>query len=130
MFALSQKEIDMQKLAKREEQIMHALWELRKAFVKEIVEILPEPKPHYNTISTMVRNLEEKGFVGHKAFGKTHQYFPKITKDDYQKTVVNDVLGKYFDNSYSKMVTYFAQEENISESELEEILKMIKNNKS
>ena len=120
----------MQKLAKREEQIMQILWVLEKAFVKEIVEKFPEPKPHYNTISTMVRILEDKGFIGHVSFGKTHQYFPKITKDEYQKTAVGDVLGKYFDNSYSKMVAYFAQEENISETELEEILKMIKNKKS
>jgi len=120
----------MQKLAKREEQIMQTLWVLEKAFVKEIVQAFPEPKPHYNTISTMVRILEDKGFIGHVSFGKTHQYFPKITKDEYQKTAVGDVLGKYFDNSYSKMVAYFAQEENISETELEEILKMIKNKKS
>lgn len=120
----------MQKLAKREEQIMQVLWELKKAFVKEIVEVFPEPKPHINTISTMVRILEDKGFIGHNAFGKSHQYFPIITKEEYQKTAVGDVLGKYFDNSYSKMVTYFAQQENISENELEEILKMIKNKKS
>lgn len=119
----------MQKLAKREEQIMQALWDLEKAFVKEIVEVLPEPKPHYNSVSTMVRILEDKGFVGHIAFGKTHQYFPKISKETYQQTAVGDVLGKYFDNSYSKMVAYFAQSEKISEDELEEILKMIKNQK-
>lgn len=120
----------MQKLAKREEQIMQVLWELEKAFVKEIVEAFPAPKPHYNTISTMVRILEDKGFIGHTAFGKTHQYFPVVTKDEYQKTAVGEVLGKYFDNSYSKMVTYFAKEENISEGELEEIIKMIKDKKS
>ncbi len=120
----------MQKLAKREEQIMQVLWELEKAFVKEILEAFPAPKPHYNTISTMVRILEDKGFIGHNAFGKTHQYFPVITKEEYQKTAVGDVLGKYFDNSYSKMVTYFAQEENISEDELADIIKMIKNKKS
>lgn len=120
----------MQKLARREEQIMQVLWELDKAFVKEIVEAFPAPKPHYNTISTMVRILEDKGFIAHHAFGKTHQYYPIITKEDYQKTAVGDVLGKYFDNSYSKMVTYFAQQENISESELEKIIEMIKNKKS
>lgn len=119
----------MQKLAKREEQIMQALWHLEKAFVKEIIEALPEPKPHYNTISTMVRILEEKGFIGHEAFGKTHQYFPKISKEEYQKEAVGDVLDKYFDNSYSKMVAYFAKEEKISQGELEDILKMIKNQK-
>ena len=120
----------MQKLAKREEQIMQVLWTLEKAFVKEIVEALPEPRPHYNSVSTMVRILEEKGFIGHTAFGKTHQYYPLISKDTYQQTAVGDVLSKYFDNSYSKMVTYFAQAEKISEDDLEEILKMIKNQKS
>lgn len=120
----------MQKLAKREEQIMQALWTLEKAFVKEIVQALPDPKPHYNTVSTMVRILEDKGFIGHEAFGKSHQYYALISKEDYQKTAVGDVLGKYFDNSYTKMVAYFAQEEKISERELEEILKKIKENKA
>lgn len=119
----------MQKLAKREEQIMQVLWMLEKAFVKEIVAALPDPKPHYNSVSTMVRILVDKDFIGYTAFGKTHQYFPKITKEAYQKTVVGDVIGKYFDNSYPKMVAYFAEQENISETELEEILKMIKENK-
>ena len=119
----------MQKLAKREEQIMQALWELKKAFVKEIVAVLPEPKPHYNSVSTMVRILETKGFIGHHAFGKTHQYYPIISKETYQKEAVGEVLEKYFDNSYSKMVAYFAEQENISQDELENILEMIKNNK-
>lgn len=117
----------MQKLTKREEDIMQVLWDLQKAFVKEIVAVLPNPKPHYNTVSTMVRNLAEKGFVGYNEFGKTHQYFPIVSKEEYQKEAVGDVLGKYFDNSYSKMVAHFAEEEKISEEELEEILKMIKN---
>lgn len=120
----------MKKLAKREEQIMQVLWTLEKAFVKEIVEACPEPKPHYNTVSTIVRILDKKGFIEHKSFGKTHQYFPKISKEEYQKMAVGDLLGKYFDNSYSKMVAYFAEEENISKNELEEIIKMIKNKKS
>jgi len=120
----------IEKLAKREEQIMQALWTLEKAFVKEIVDILPAPKPHNNTVSTFVKILEKKGFVGHKKFGRTHQYFPKISKEDYQKQAVNDVVDKYFDNSPSKMVSYFAQQEKISQKELEEILKMIKNKES
>ncbi len=119
----------MQKLAKREEQIMQVLWTLEKAFVKEIVQALPEPKPHYNTVSTMVRILADKGFIGHVAFGKTHQYFATVSKEDYQKEAVGEVLDKYFDNSFSKMVAYFAEEENISESELEQILQQIRNNK-
>ena len=119
----------MQKLAKREEQIMQVLWKLEKAFVKEIVTAFPAPKPHYNSVSTMVRILADKGFIGHHAFGKTHQYFPIISKETYQKEAVGEVLEKYFDNSYSKMVAYFAEQENISQGELENILEMIKNNK-
>lgn len=119
----------MQKLAKREEQIMQILWELEKAFVKEIVAAFPEPHPHYNTISTMVRILEEKGFIGHTAFGKTHQYFALISKEAYEKEAIGDFVGKYFDNSPSKLVAYFAKEEKISESDLEQIIKMIQNQK-
>jgi len=121
--------MEIKKLAKREEQFMQALWTLEKAFVKEIIDILPEPKPHYNTVSTIVRILKDKGFIGHKEFGRTHQYFPLVSKEDYQKLAVNDVVDKYFDNSPSKMVSYFAQQEKISQKDLEEILKMIKKKK-
>lgn len=116
----------MQKLAKREEEIMQILWKLEKAFTKEIIEEMPSPKPHYNTVSTIVRILCDKGFIGHKTFGNTHQYFPLIPKENYKKDAVSDVLRKYFDNSYSKMVAHFAKEENISETELTEIIDMIK----
>lgn len=116
----------MQKLAKREEEIMQILWKLEKAFTKEIIEEMPDPKPHYNTVSTIVRILCDKGFVGHKTFGNTHQYYPLIQKENYKKDAVSDVLRKYFDNSYSKMVAHFAKEENISETELNEIIDMIK----
>lgn len=117
----------MQKLAKREEQIMHILWQLEAAFVKEIIAEFPDPKPHYNTVSTIIRILEDKGFIDHNTFGNTHQYYAKISKDQYQKQELGDVLKNYFDNSYQKMVAYFAKEEKISKDELEEILKMIKN---
>ncbi|MTB52041.1 BlaI/MecI/CopY family transcriptional regulator [Lewinella sp. W8] len=116
----------MQKLAPREEEIMLILWRLEKAFVKEIVEEFPEPKPHYNSISTMVRILEDKGFVGHRAFGRTHQYYPIITQDAYTNLEVEDVVGKYFDSSFSKMISHFAKKEKVSSGELEEILRMIK----
>jgi len=117
----------MQKLAKREEEIMQILWRLEKAFIKEIIEEMPDPKPHYNTVSTIVRILSDKGFVGHQSFGNTHQYHPLVKKEHYQKDAVTDVLKKYFDNSYRKMVAHFAKEEKISENELNEIIKMIKN---
>ena len=119
----------MQKLAKREEQIMQALWKLEKGFVKEIIALLPDPKPHYNSVSTMVRILVDKGFVAYEAFGKTHRYYPLVSKADYQQKEVKGILSKYFGNSYSKMVAHFAQSENISEAELQEIIQMIKNKK-
>ncbi len=119
----------MQKLAAREEQIMLILWRLEKAFVKEIVEKFPEPKPHYNSISTLVRILEEKGFIGHTAFGRTHQYHPLISQEEYTNQEVEDVVDKYFENSFQKMISHFAKEEKVSSAELEEILKMIKKDK-
>lgn len=120
----------MQKLAKREEQIMQILWEHGPAFVKEIIEHFPAPKPHYNTVSTIIRILEKKKFVDHKSFGNSHQFYALISKDTYQKEALGDVLDKYFDNSYRKMVTYFAKEEKISTDDLEEIINMIKNKKA
>ncbi|MEM9528834.1 MAG: BlaI/MecI/CopY family transcriptional regulator [Bacteroidota bacterium] len=116
----------MQKLAAREEQIMLILWRLGKAFVKEIIEEFPEPKPHYNSISTMVRILEDKGFIGHTAFGRTHQYHPIISQEQYTNQEVENVVDKYFDNSFQKMISHFAKEEKVSTKELEDILKMIK----
>ncbi|MCB0606664.1 MAG: BlaI/MecI/CopY family transcriptional regulator [Lewinellaceae bacterium] len=117
----------MQKLAKREEQIMQILWRLNKAFVKEIMDEFPEPKPHYNTVSTIIRILEEKGYVDHEQFGNTYRYYPVLKKEIYQQQELGDILEAYFDNSYPKMVAYFARQEKISPEELEDILKMIRN---
>ena len=117
----------MQKLAKREEQIMQILWRLNKAFVKEIMDEFPEPKPHYNTVSTIIRILEEKDYVDHEQFGNTYRYYPVLKKEIYQQQELGDILEAYFDNSYPKMVAYFARQEKISPEELEDILKMIRN---
>lgn len=114
---------DMKELTKAEEQIMQELWTLEKAFVKEIVEKLPEPKPAYNTVSTIIRILEKKGFVDHFAFGNTYQYFPLISKTDYTKSYFRNFLSGYFSNSFQEMVSFFAKEDKMSLSELEEILK-------
>jgi predicted transcriptional regulator len=119
----------MRKLAAREEQIMLILWRLERAFVKEVVEEFPEPKPHVNSISTMVRILVKKGFVGHKAFGRTHQYFPVISQEEYTAVEVDDVVDKYFGSSVTKLISHFASKEKVSSDELEAILKMIKNKK-
>ncbi len=113
-------------LTNKEEEIMQALWSLKMAFVKEIVEKL-NGKNHYNTISTVVRNLEEKNFVAYKAFGKTHQYYPLITKEQYTKQFMNSAMKLYFNDNYKNMVSFFAKEEKISAKELREILELIEN---
>jgi len=115
----------MQKLTNKEEEIMHILWKLKKAFVKEIQAEITEDQPHYNTLSTIVRNLEEKGFVGHNAFGNTHQYYPVITLEVYSKKYMKTAIDNYFNSSYKNMVSFFAKEEKISAAELREILAMI-----
>lgn len=120
----------MQKLGNREEQIMQALWHLGKAFVKEIIVELPDPKPHYNSVATMVRILEEKGLVGHESIGNSFRYYPLLSKNDYQKHTIGNIVMQYFDNSYSNMLAYFAKEEKISKKELDAIMTIIKNKKS
>ncbi len=117
----------MQKLTNKEEEIMHILWRLKKAFVKEILAEIIEDQPHYNTLSTIVRNLEEKGFVAYNAFGNTHQYYPIVELEEYRKRFMNVAIETYFDNSYLNMVSHFAQEEKISAAELREILAIIEN---
>ena len=117
----------MQKLTNKEEEIMKILWKLEKAFVKEILKEIEGTKPHYNTLSTIVRNLEEKGYVGHEAFGNTHRYFPTVTKEIYRKTFINSTIADYYDNSYKSLVSFFAKEEKISVKELKEIIKLIEN---
>jgi predicted transcriptional regulator len=119
----------MQKLAKREEQIMQVYWDLGKAFIKEVIPNLPEPKPHYNSVATMVKILEEKGFLDHDSVGNVYRYFPIISREDYQKHAMKDIVSQYFDNSYPRMLAFFAKEQNLTEDELQEILHMIKTDK-
>lgn len=112
----------MKELTKAEEQIMQVLWELNHAFVKEIIDKLPEPKPAYNTVSTIVRILQDKGFVDHETYGKSHCYYPLMDKNTYSKKFLKNFIGNYFENSFSRMVSFFAKEENIDLKELEDIL--------
>lgn len=121
--------IDMEKLTNKEEEIMRVLWKLNQAFVKEVVAELPDPKPHYNTISTVIRNMEDKGFIGHEAFGKSHRYFPAISQEEYKKTFMHKTIQHYFEDSYKNVVSFFAKEEKISVSELKEIISIIEKNK-
>jgi BlaI family penicillinase repressor len=112
----------MKELTRAEEQIMHVLWYLEKAYVKDIIERLPSPKPAYNTVSTIVRILEKKGFVGHEAFGKTHLYRPLVAKEDYTQAFLQSFVRNYFGDSYQELVSFFARDKNLTVSELEEIL--------
>mgnify|MGYP000980207614 CR=1 FL=1 len=115
----------MKELTRAEEEIMQILWKIEKGFVKDIVEKLPEPKPAYNTVSTIVRILEKKGFVGHKAYGKTHEYFPLVAKEKYTKDFMKGVVKNYFSNSFKQMVSFFTNEKKMSLKELEEIKAMM-----
>ncbi len=117
----------MKKLTAKEEELMQILWQLKKAFVKDIVAELPEPKPHYNTISTIIRKMEQKGFVGHISYGNTHQYYPLIEKEAYTKELMQNTINNYFGQSYKNLVSFFAKEDKISVDELKEIIKLIEN---
>lgn len=119
----------MENLTKTEERIMHILWRLRKAFVKHIIEELNEnPKPPYNTISSVIRLLEKKGFVGYKAYGKTYEYYPIVSKLEYRKACFRKIFSNYFDNSIESLVSYIVKEENIEDEDLEIIRKLIEKN--
>jgi len=106
---------------------MQILWKLKNGFVKDILEEMPEPKPAYNTVSTIVRILETKGFVGHKAYGKTHEYHPLIEKEQYTKFYLNNMIKGYFNGSFQNLVSFFAKENKLSSKDIEKLLKEIKN---
>jgi BlaI family penicillinase repressor len=115
----------MEELTKTEEPIMQALWKLKKAFVKDIIEHLPEdPKPPYNTVSSVVRILERKGYVGFTAYGKTYEYFPLISRAQYRANSLKRMLARYFDNSPAALVSYMV-EETLSPKELEQLRKLL-----
>lgn len=120
----------MKELTKAEEEIMQVLWQLDTAFVKDIITRLPKPKPAYNTVSTVVRILEQKGFVGHEILGKSHKYHPLITKDAYTRSFMKGFVKRYFGGSYQQMVSFFTKEDKLSLEELEQLLKRLKGNKS
>jgi BlaI family penicillinase repressor len=115
----------LKELTKAEEQIMQILWQLNEGIVKDIIEKLPEPKPAYNTVSTVVRVLEGKGFIDHKAYGNSHVYFPLITEDAYKKFTFDKLMNNYFDNSYKSLVSFIADEKNLGLKELDELTELI-----
>lgn len=116
---------EIKELTKAEEQIMHELWEINGGFVKDVIERLPEPKPAYNTVSTIVWILETKGFLMHKSYGKSHQYLPKISKEEYKKVITGKLLNNYFDNSAKSMLSFFLEEDKLNLKDVNELLEII-----
>jgi BlaI family transcriptional regulator, penicillinase repressor len=117
----------MKELTKAEDQIMQILWKLEKAFVKDIVDQLPNPKPAYNTVSTIVRILERKGFVGYKAYGKTHEYHPLIAKEKYTQFYLNNMVKGYFGGSFQSLVSFFAAENKMDVHDIDQLVKQLEN---
>ncbi len=115
----------MNELTKAEEQVMQILWKIEKGFVKDVMTHFNEPKPAYNTVSTIIRILEKKGFVGHKAYGKTYEYYPLISKKEYTKSFFKGFLNRYFNNSFRQLVSFFSGENEMSIEEMETIMKMM-----
>lgn len=116
---------EMKELTKAEEQIMQVMWEIKQGFVKDVIAELPEPKPAYNTVSTIIRILEGKGFIDHEAFGTTHRYFPIVNIEDYKNFASEKLLNSYFGNSVEKMFSFFIKREKVDLKEADQILKLI-----
>ena len=115
----------IKELTKAEEQVMQILWQLNEAIVKYIIDKIPEPKPAYNTVSTVVRVLEGKGFIDHKAYGNSHVYFPLISEEKYKKFSLDKIMKNYFDDSYKSLVSFIADEKNLGLKELDELTALI-----
>ena len=123
----AKKQIKMKRLTKAEEQVMQILWDLDRGLVRDVIDKLPAPKPAYNTVSTVIRVLEKKGFVDHKAYGTTYEYFPIIKKEEYTRVHFSDLMKNYFNNSFPEMAAFFARENNLSLDELQDMIKMTEN---
>ena len=128
MLYLSDKILKMKKLTQKEEEIMNYFWERGAMFVKELKEYY-SGNLHYNTLSTIVRGLEEKGYIGHEQFGNTYRYFAVISEEDYYKGALGNVIKKYFNNSYKNVVSLFVEDEKLSLDELRKLIADIENTK-
>jgi len=116
----------MKELTRAEEQVMQILWDVEKGFVKDLLAKMNSPKPAYNTVSTIVRILERKGFVDHQAYGKSHEYFPIVSKDQYRRFSIDNLLSGYFNGSFANLASFFAKDGKIELRELERILEEVK----
>lgn len=115
----------MQKLTKAEEEIMQLIWELGRGTVSDLLDRMEEPRPPHSTVSSVVRILEKKGYVDHKAYGKTHEYFPIVAKEDYGRSSLTEVLSNYFDGSASRLVSHLLEDKKLSASDVQDILKKL-----
>src|SRR3954466_6750974 len=120
----------IKELTKAEEQVMQILWQLKEAIVKDIIEEMPEPKPAYNTVSTVVRVLEGKGFIDHKAYGNSHVYFPLISDAEYKKFTFDKMMKNYFSNSYQSLVSFIVDEKQLGVKELDELTQLLEDLKN
>ena len=119
----------MKKLTTKEEEIMNLFWEKGPLFVKELLPFYNDPKPHFNTLSTIVRGLEEKGYLAHKAYGNSYQYYATVSREDFSTGTLKGVISKYFNNSFLNAVSSLVREENISVDELKELIRQVENGK-
>lgn len=119
------KKIIMQEITRAQEDILKALWEINEGAVSDVLEKLPNPKPAYNTVATVIKVLEKKGYVSHKTFGKTNVYFPIISRKDYGQYVIKDAFSGLFNGSLNQMVSYFVKNKKVGINELEELKQMI-----
>jgi len=119
----------MKTLTKAEEQVMQVLWKIKEGFIRDIMEAIPVPKPHQNTVATILKILAEKEFIGIKVFGRQHQYYPLITKDAYSKASMKNLVKGYFGGSFSEAVSFMIKENNISLEDLENLLQQLKKGK-
>ena len=114
-------------LTKAEEQVMQYLWELKKGFLKDVLDLFPEPKPHTNTVSTILKVLKEKEFVDYKIFGRQHEYFPLVSKEKYSGKSMKSLVKNYFEGSYTNAVSFLVEKNEISVADLEMLLNELKN---
>ena len=128
-FMTMAKEKVIKELTKAELEVMQIIWAKNKVLAREVLDEMPEPKPAYNTVSTVIRVLEKKGFVGHKAFGTTYQYYPLVKKKEYTQGFMKSVLNNFFGGSIQQMLCFFSDSKSLSISELEEVIQIIKDKK-
>lgn len=119
----------MKRLTAKEEEILGCFWKEGPLFIRQLLDLFDEPKPHYNTLSTIVRGLEDKGFIGYKIYGNTYQYYAIVTENEYRKNTLGGIVSRYFNNSYTNVVSSLIEDDRLSVEELQQLLREIEKNK-